>query len=176
MDKLDIDKQKNMLSNFINLKSKVDKLEIDKLVPVPVHLSKVSDVLKNDDAKKDVCNAKIKNIEEKIPDITNLAINASLKAKINEVKGEIPNITNLDTNASLNANINEIKNKIPNITNLAATTAPTAVESKTPDHSKYITTPEFNKLTAESFSARLKHANLATKADITDFIKKERFR
>ena len=81
MDKLDIDKQKNMLSNFINLKSKVDKLEIDKLVPVSVHLSKVSDVVKNDDAKKDVCNAKIKNIEEKIPDITNLAINAFLMLK-----------------------------------------------------------------------------------------------
>ena len=43
-----------------------------------------------------------KNIEEKIPDITNLATNASLNAKINEVKGEIPNITNLATNASLN--------------------------------------------------------------------------
>ena len=36
---------------------------------------------------------KIKNIEDKIPDITNLATNASLNAKINEVKGEIPSIT-----------------------------------------------------------------------------------
>ena len=44
-------------------------------------------------------NAKIKNSEEKIPDITNLAANASLNAKINEAKGEISNITNLATNA-----------------------------------------------------------------------------
>ena len=29
-------------------------------------------------------------------------------------------------------------------------------ENKTPNHDKYITTPEFNKLTAESFAARLK--------------------
>ena len=61
---------------------------------------------KNDVVKKDVYNAKIKNIEDKIPDITNLATNASLNAKIYEVKGEIPSTTNFATNASLNANIN----------------------------------------------------------------------
>ena len=61
---------------------------------------------KNDIVKKDVYNAKIKNIEDKIPDITNLATNASLNTKIYEVKGEIPSTTNFATNASLNANIN----------------------------------------------------------------------
>ena len=45
----------------------------------------------------------------KIPDIINLATNASVNAKINEVKDEIPNITNLCTNASVNAKINEVK-------------------------------------------------------------------
>ena len=54
---------KNVPSNLGNLKSKVDKLDVDKLLPVPVHLSKLSDVVKNDVIKKDVCNAKIKNIE-----------------------------------------------------------------------------------------------------------------
>ena len=39
-----------------------------------------------------------------------------------------------------------------------------------PDHSKYITTPEFNKLTAENFTARSKQAKLATKGDIADFV------
>ena len=33
------------------------------------------------------------------------------------------------------------------------------------DHDKYITTQEFNKLTADNFAARLVQANLATKAD-----------
>ena len=47
--------------------------------------------------KKNVCNAKIKNIEDKILDITNLATKTTLDAKINEVKGEIPSITNLVT-------------------------------------------------------------------------------
>ena len=40
VDKLDIDKLKSLLNNLSNLKSKVDKLDVDKLVPVPVDLSK----------------------------------------------------------------------------------------------------------------------------------------
>ena len=83
------------------MKSKVDKLDIDKLVPVPVHLSRLSDVVKNDVVKKDAYNAKIKNIEDKIPDITDSATNASLNAKINEIQGEMPSITNLGTTATL---------------------------------------------------------------------------
>ena len=57
------------------------------LVTVPVHISKLSDVVKKDVVKKDVYNAKIENIEHKIPDINNLATNTSLNTKINEVKG-----------------------------------------------------------------------------------------
>ena len=66
--------------------------------------------------KKDVYNARIKNIEHKTPDIINLA------TKINEVKKEIPRITNLAINISLYDKMNEVKNKIPNITNLTTTT------------------------------------------------------
>ena len=35
-------------TNLVNLKTEVDKLDIDKLAPVPVDLSKLSDVVKND--------------------------------------------------------------------------------------------------------------------------------
>ena len=70
------------------MKSKVDKLDVDKLVPAPVDLSKLSDVVKNDVVNKDVYNAKIENIEDKVPDITNVATNTSLNAKINEVGNE----------------------------------------------------------------------------------------
>ena len=62
--------------------------------------------------KKNVYNAKIKNIEEKIPNNTNLAINTTLNAKINEVKKEIPSITNLATTTALNTKINKVKNKM----------------------------------------------------------------
>ena len=46
VDKLDIDKLKNAPSNLSNLKNKVDKLDVDKLVLVPVDFSKLSDVVK----------------------------------------------------------------------------------------------------------------------------------
>ena len=39
-------------TNLANLKTEVNKLDIDKLVPVPVDLSKLSDVVKNDVVKK----------------------------------------------------------------------------------------------------------------------------
>ena len=154
VDKMNFDKLKNIPNNLNNLKSKVDKLDPDKLKFVPVDLSKLSDVVKNDVAKKDVYNAKIKNIEDKIPDITNLATNASLNAKINEineVKGEILSITNLTTTTALTA----VENKTPNVSNLVKKTDYTTnifeIENKITDHelnNKGITTPEFDKLTA----------------------------
>ena len=79
VNKLYIDKLKN-IPTISNLKSKVDKLDVDKLVLVPVNLSKLSDVVKN--------YAKIKDIEDKIPDTTNLATNTTLNAKRNEVKSD----------------------------------------------------------------------------------------
>ena len=70
-------------------------------------------LLKEDwkDYKLKKYNSKIKNIQAKIADITNLATNAALNAKINEVKGEIPNITNLATTTALTA----VENKIPSV-------------------------------------------------------------
>ena len=63
--------------------------------------------------KKDVYNAKIKNIEEKISDINNVATKASLNAKINEAKGEIPSIRNLAITSAVTA----VENKIPSVSN-----------------------------------------------------------
>ena len=83
VNKLDIDKLKNVPTNVISLKSKEDKLDVGKLVSVPINLRKLSDVVKNDVVKKDEYNAKIKNIEDKIADIANLAANTTLNVKIN---------------------------------------------------------------------------------------------
>ena len=52
-------------TNLANLKTEVDKLDIDKLVPIPTDLSKLSNVVKNDVVKKDVYDklvAKVNNI------------------------------------------------------------------------------------------------------------------
>ena len=48
--------------NLANLKTEVDKLNIDKLVPVPVDLSKLSDVVKNDVVKKTVNDKLVPNV------------------------------------------------------------------------------------------------------------------
>ena len=53
-------------TNLASLKTEVDKLDIDKLASVPVDLSKLSDVVKNDVVKKVVCDklvAKVNNID-----------------------------------------------------------------------------------------------------------------
>ena len=65
-----------------------------------------------------------------------------------------------------------VKNKVTNSNNVAPATALTAVEIKIPGHSKYITTPKFNKVTAEKFNARLKQANSAIKGDTAGFVEK----
>ena len=62
-----------------------------------------------------------------------------LNAKIKEVENKIPNTSSLVTATVLNTKISQVENKIPN-------------------HDKYITTPQFNKLTAENFTAKLKQA------------------
>ena len=162
-------------NNLSNLKSKVDKLDVYKLIPVSVDLSKLNDIVKNDVVKKNVYNADIKDIEDKIPDITSLATNNNKIILENKVKNEIPSITNLAATAALNAKINDVNNKIPNVTNLAITTALTAVKNKIPDQGKYLTTPKPIKLTAENFAGRLAQVNLASKSHIVNFIKKTDF-
>ena len=55
-------------------------------------------------------NAKIKYIEDKIPDITNLATNVTLNA----VENKIPNVSNLVKKFDYNTKISENENKITN--------------------------------------------------------------
>ena len=86
VDNLDIDKLKTVPPNLRNLESKVNKLDNDNVVPVPADLCKLSDAVKNDTVKKDVENGQIKNIEDKIPVITNLATDNILNPKISEAK------------------------------------------------------------------------------------------
>ena len=52
VDKLNINKFKKVPTNLNTLENEVCKLNVDKLVPVPVDLSEISDVVKNDVVKK----------------------------------------------------------------------------------------------------------------------------
>ena len=64
-DKLDVDKLEKVTTGLNSLKHEVDKLDVNKLVPDYVDLSKLSDAVKNNVVKKDVYNAKIKNMKIK---------------------------------------------------------------------------------------------------------------
>ena len=57
---------------------------------------------------KDVYNTRIKDIEDKILDTTDLATNTTLNIKINGVINEVPSITNLATTAGLSAKTNQV--------------------------------------------------------------------
>ena len=69
------------------------------------------------------------------------------------------NVSNLVRKSAYKTKINEIENKI-------------TVDRR---HDEYISTQEINKLTSESFTARLKQANLASQIDIANFLKKTDF-
>ena len=123
-------------SNLDSLKTAVDKLDINKLVPVPVDLSKLSDVVKNVVKKTvhnklvvkvnsiDTCTFVLKTkydtdkteLEKKIPDTGVLVKKKKdYNTKITEIEGKIPSISGLAINAALTA----VENKIPNISSLA---------------------------------------------------------
>ena len=93
--------------NLDNLKTEVDKLDIDKLKPLPDDVSKLSNVVANEVIKKTDYNNKITEIEGKIPDISNLATKTALTI----VENKVPNISGLLTKTELSA----VENKIPDI-------------------------------------------------------------
>ena len=113
-------------TNLVNLKTEVDNLDIDKLAPVPVDLSKLSDVVKNDVVKKTVYDklvAKVDNI-----DTSDFVLKTKYQTDKTELEKKIPNVTNFVQKAKLT----ELENKIPDISNLPTKTALTAVENKIP--------------------------------------------
>ena len=65
VDKLDVDKLEKVTTGLNSLKHEVDKLDVNKLVSDSVDLSKLSDAGKNNVVKKDVYDAKIKNMKIK---------------------------------------------------------------------------------------------------------------
>ena len=89
----------------------------------------------------------------------------------------MPNIATLATTTAFTA----VENKIPDLSNLVkktdCNTQISEIEKKTTDynHHNYITAVECNKFTAENFATRLKQANLGSKSDIANFVKKTDF-
>ena len=99
-------------TNLANLKTEADKLDIHKLAQVPVDLSKLSDVVKNDVIKKTVYDklvAKVNNI-----DTNDFVLKTNNNTDKTELEKEVRNIRNLATKTALTA----VESKIPNFSNL----------------------------------------------------------
>ena len=108
VDKLDIDKVKNLPTHLSNFKSKVNKLDVDKLVPVPFDLGKLGKLVKSDVVKIDVYNAKINEVEGEIPSVTNLATKVSLTT----VENKITSVSNLGKKLTIAQKLMKFKRKL----------------------------------------------------------------
>ena len=156
-------------TNLANLKTEVDKLDIDKLVPVPTDLSKLSNVIKNDVVKKDVYDklvTKVNNI-----DTSKFVLKTKYDTDKSELENKILDTSGLVKNTDYNAKITDIECKTPDVSSLVKKTdyssKVTEIENKLNNHNldKYIPIPEFNTLAADVFNARLAQAHLVTKTD-----------
>ena len=107
-------------SNLASLKTEVDKLDIDKLVPVPVDLSKLSDLVKNVVKKTayDKLVAEVNSI-----DTSGFVLKAKYDRGNSEIENKISDTSRLVKKTDYNAQINEIESKIPNIIGLATNVA-----------------------------------------------------
>ena len=143
-------------TNLANLKTKVNEFDTDKLKMVPIDLSKLSNLVKNEVVKKNAYDkfvAKVNNIdtsrfvlktkydadklklENKIPDTSGLVKKTNYNTKITELENKIPDISNLAAKTALTI----VENKVPDTSNLATKTALTIVENKIPDISNLAT-------------------------------------
>ena len=96
-------------SNLANLKAEVDKLEIEKLKPVPKDLSKLSNVVKDDAVKKDVYDklvAKVNSI-----DTSGFVLKTNYDTDKSELENKIPDVTDFFKKAKLT----ELENKISDL-------------------------------------------------------------
>ena len=128
-------------TNLANLKTELDKLDIDKLVRIPVNLSKLSDVVKNV-VKKDIYNklvAKVGNI-----DTSDFVLKSKYNTDKTELENKIPDTSGLVKKTNYNTKITELENKILDISNLATKTALTAIENKIPSVSNLVKKTDYN--------------------------------
>ena len=112
INKLDIDKLEKAPSSLNNLKIKVDKLHVDKLVPVPTDLGNVNDVVKNEVVKKDAYDEFVEKVN--VIDTSRLVEKTDYNAMTKDIEDKIPGITNLATTAA----VTTVERKIPDFRNL----------------------------------------------------------
>ena len=113
-------------TNMANLKREVDKLDVDKLKPIPTDLRELSDVVKNDVVKKTDYNKLVPKVDN--IDTSSLVKKTDYNTKITEIENKIPDISGFATKTGFTT----VENKIPSVSNLTTKTALTAVENEIP--------------------------------------------
>ena len=156
-------------------------LDIDKLAPFPVDLTKLSDVVKKNVVKKDVYDklvAKLNSIDttgfvlkakydkdkselqNKVPDTSGLVKKTDYDAKTTEIEGKTPEVSNLVTKAALTT----VENKIDDVSGLTKKVELNAIDRKIPnitgligksDHDKDIDEIKNNYVTNSVLTSRL---------------------
>ena len=119
-------------TNLADLKTAVDKLDIDKLAPVSVDLKKRSDVVKNDVVQKTVYDKLVAKADD--IDTNDFVLKTKYDMDKLELEKEISNVADFVKKAKLT----ELENKIPDVSNLAPKTALTTVENKMPSVSNLV--------------------------------------
>ena len=90
--------------------------------------TKVDDIDLSKYAQKTKYDTEVGDLKLKIPKISGLLQTSVFNSKITEVENKIPDISNLATKTKVNA----VENKIPDIKNLVSKTELTAVKNKIP--------------------------------------------
>ena len=112
-------------TNLANLKTEVDKLDIDKLVPVPTDLSKLSNVVKNDVVTKDVYDKSVVKVNS--IDTTGFVLKTNYDTDKSELENKIFDTCGLVKRTAYDSKISEIEGKIRDVSGLATKTALTAI-------------------------------------------------
>ena len=120
-------------TNVVSLKTEVDKLDIDKLTTVPDDLAKLSNLVKNDVARKTEYNklvGKVNNIDTAnfVSETKYEKGGSDFEDKIRKIDKKTLILVAWLKKTNFNAKIPEIEGKIPSITSLATNSAFTAVE------------------------------------------------
>ena len=102
-------------------------------MPVPVDLSKLSYVVKNDVVKKTAYDKLVAKVNNN--DTSDSVLKTKYQTDKTELEKKIPDAINLVKKAKLT----ELEIKIPDVSSLAAKTALTAVENKIPSVSSLVT-------------------------------------
>ena len=103
-------------------------------MPVPIDLSKLSNVVKNDVVKKDVYDKLVAKVNGIVT--SRFVLKTKYDNDKSELEDKIPDTSGLVKMNNYDAKRADIEGKIPDVSNLARKTALTTVENKIPSISK----------------------------------------